>query len=220
MAFLDDIRLPIDVERGAQSAPTFNTTIISLANGFERRNQNWSLPRQSFDISYGISLKPDLDAVIDLFYAVKGQLDGFRIKDWADFEIGETEGTDDSTRQAVGLTDGSTAIFQIFKTYTAGATAFSRTIKKIVVGTARVWVNDVEITEGGGDSEFSIDNNTGRITIGSTLAAQSGTTVATITEFDVPVRFATDLLNISTEVFHQEAVISLPGIPLIELRIT
>ena len=219
MAFLDDVRLPIDVERGAQSTPMFNTTVITLANGFERRNQNWSLPRQNFDISYGILLKPDLDAVINLFYAVKGQLDGFRIKDWADFEIGQTEGTDDSTRQPIGLTDGANPLFQIFKEYISGVTVFSRTITKIVAGTARVWVNNVEITEGGGADEFAIDNDTGIITLGATLAAQSGTTVAVITEFDVPVRFNTDLLNISTEVFHQEAVISLPSIPLIELRI-
>ncbi len=219
MAFLDDVRLPIDVERGAQSIPMFNTTVITLANGFEKRNQNWSLPRQSFDISYGILLKPDLDAVINLFYAVRGQLDGFRIKDWADFEIGQTEGDDDSTRQSLGLTDGSNALFQIFKEYTVGVTTFNRTINKIVVGTARVWVDNVEITEGGGAGEFAIDNDTGIITLGSTLAAQSSTIVAVITEFDVPVRFATDLLNISTEVFHQEAVITLPSIPLIELRI-
>ena len=219
MAFLDDIRLPIDVERGAKSSPMFNTTLITLANGFERRNQNWSLPRQNFDISYGISLKPDLDAVIDMFYAVKGMLDGFRMKDWADFEIGETEGTDDTTRQTIGLTDTSNATFQIFKEYIAGITTFSRTIKKIVVGTLRVWVNNVEVFEGGGGSQFAIDNDTGIITLGATLVAQSATPVAVITEFDVPVRFNTDLLNINTEVFHQEAVINLPGIPLIELRI-
>ena len=219
MAFREDIRLPIDVERGAQSAPTFSTTIIVLANGFERRNQNWSLPRQSFDISYGISLKPDLDAVIDTFYAVKGQLDGFRFKDWADFEIGDSFGADDTTRQLIGNTDGSTAIFQIFKEYTSGATTFNRTINKPVATTVRIWVNNVEIVEGAGVSEFAVDTTTGVVTLGSTLAAQSGTQVEVITEFDNPVRFNTDLLNISTEVFHQEAVISLPGIPLIELRL-
>ncbi len=219
MTFREDVRLPVDIERGAQSTPTFSTTVIELANGFEKRNQNWSLPRLVFDISYGISLKPDLDAVIDTFYAIKGQLDSFRFKDWADFEIGDSLGGTASTRQFIGSTNGALTTFQMFKTYVSGAVAtFNRTVIKPVAGTTRVWVNDVEITEGGGSSEFAVDTATGIITLGATLAAQSGTDVAVITEFDVPVRFATDLLNITTEVFHQEAVIGLPGIPLVELR--
>lgn len=219
MAFNEDIRLPEDVERGAQSAPTFNTTVITLANGFERRNQNWSLPRQSFDISYGISLKPQLDAVINTFYAVKGQFDGFRFKDWSDFEIGDSFGEDDTTRQQIGTTDTTTNTFQIYKRYAAGAVSFNRVITKPVAGTVRLWVNSVEITLGAGASQFQVNTTTGVVTIGSTLAAQSGTAVEVICEFDVPVRFNTDLLNISTEVFHEEAVINLPGIPLIELRV-
>lgn len=220
MTFREDVRLPTDIERGASSTPTFSTTVVELSNGFEKRNQNWSLPRLTFDISYGISLKPDLDAVIDTFYATKGQLDSFRFKDWSDFEVGDALGGIASTRQFIGLTDGSLATFQIFKTYARGAVAtFNRNILKPVSGTVRLWVNDVEITEGGGVGEFAVDTTTGITTLGSTLAAQSGTDVAIIVEFDVPVRFASDLLNITTEVFHNEAVLALPGIPLVEMRI-
>lgn len=42
--------------------------------------------------------------------------------------------------------------------------------------------------------------------------------VAVMTEFDIPVRFDTDDLGITTEVFAQEAVIEIPQINLIETR--
>jgi uncharacterized protein (TIGR02217 family) len=81
-------------------------------------------------------------------------------------------------------------------------------------------MNNVSIVEGAGVSEFTVNNNTGVITLGSTLAAQSGTEVEVICEFDVPVRFDTDELDITATVFTQdEAVINIPSIPIIEIRV-
>jgi len=216
--FNDGIRLPTDVERGASGGPGFNTSVIVLSSGFERRNKNWEETRGRWNISYGISTAPLLEGVIDTFYVVQGMADGFRFKDFSDFRIGKT--TDITTRQNIGTTDGTDATYQIFKRYTRGAVNFDRTITKVVASTARVWVNAVEITEGGGAGEFAINNNTGVVTIGSTLAAQSGTAVEVICEFDVPVRFASDNLNITTTVFTlDEAVINLPAINIMEVRI-
>ena len=220
MAFFDDIRLPIDVERGASGGPGFNTTIRALISGFEKRNKNWSVTRGRWDIGYGIITKPSLDGVINTFYAVNGMADGFRFKDWSDFQIGDTITPDITTRQLIGTTDGSTAIYQIFKKYTRGSTSFDRNITKVVAGTARTWVNNIEITEGAGAGEFTIDNNTGLVTLGSTLAAQSGTEVEELCEFDVPVRFNQDQLEINVEgIFSKDSVISIPSIDIIEIRI-
>lgn len=220
MAFFDDIRLPIDVERGASGGPGFNTTIRALTNGFEKRNRNWSVARGRWDVGYGIDNKADLEGVINTFYAVNGMADGFRFKDWSDFQIGDNITPDVTTRQLIGTTDTVTANFQIFKRYTRGSTFFDRTINKIVVGTARLWVNNVEITEGAGAGEFTIDNDTGIITLGSTLVAQSGTEVEILCEFDVPVRFNTDQLEINVEgFFNIDSVISIPSIDIIEIRV-
>ena len=41
MAFNDDIRLPDDVERGANGGPGFITSVIALKSGFDRRNKDW-----------------------------------------------------------------------------------------------------------------------------------------------------------------------------------
>jgi len=217
-AFNDDIRIPDSVERGANGGPGFNTSLIPLTSGFERRNKNWEESRGRWNIAYGITTADQLEGVIDTFYVVNGMADGFRFKDWSGFRVGNP--TDLTTRQLIGTTDGTTATFQTFRRYTRGAATFDREITKIVVGTYRLWEDNVEITEGGGAGEFAIDNDTGIATLGSTLAAKSGTEVEIICEHDVPVRFASDNLNITTTVFHlDEAVINLPAINIIEIRI-
>lgn len=220
MAFYEDVRLPVDVERGARGGPGFRTTILPLTSGFEKRNRNWSQVRGKWNVKYGIDSQPNLQGVIDTFYVVGGMADGFRFKDWADYQIGDTLTPDISTRQLIGLTDTTTTDFQIFKRYTVGAQSFDRIINKPVSGTTKLWVNNVEINEGAGAGEFTIDTTTGIITLGSTLAAQSATEVEVLCQFDVPVRFAADQLEISTELAYQaDAIIQLPNINVVEIRV-
>jgi len=218
MAFVEQ-RLPEDVERGASGGPGFKTTVITLSSGYERRNQDWEKVRGKWDIGYGLTRKSQIEAVINHFYAMRGQLTGFRFKDWSDFQIGDSLGGDATTRQSIGLTDGTNATFQIFKRYSVAAYFFDREITKPVSGTVRVWVNDIERVEGAGADQFQVDTTTGIITIGSTLAALNGPAVEVICEFDVPVRFESDSLDITTEVFSDEAAISMPRINVQEIRV-
>lgn len=206
MAF-HEVRLSDDVERGAEGGPQFNTTIVELMSGFERRNINWSQTRGEWDVGYGIDGRTLFESVLQFFYAREGRAHGFRFKDWSDFEL---------DRQSIGLTDGANPTFQIFKRYTSGSIDFDRTIKKIVTGTELVWVNSVAIVEGAGVSEYQLDDDTGIITLGSTLAATSGEDVEVQCEFDVPVRFDTDQLRISMANFDAGAV---PQIPIVEIRV-
>lgn len=209
MAF-HDVQLPDDIERGAQGGPRFKTTILTLVGGAEQRNIDWQQTRAAYDISYGIVDADDVDAGYDLvrefYYARKGRGHSFRFKDWTDFEM---------DRQIIGATDGSLAIFQIFKRYTSGGFDHDRTLEKIVSGSLSVWVNNAAITEGAGASEYQVDLLTGIITIGSTLAAQSGTDVEALTEFDVPVRFADDAMDVAAML---ATVGNIPAIPLIEVK--
>ena len=206
MAF-DNIRLPDDIERGAQGGPRFRTTVITLSSGFERRNRDWEQTRGAWDIGYGLQRKDQFDDVIAFFYARNGRARGFRFKDWLDFEL---------ARQAIGTTDGSNAAFQIFRRYTSGTVTFDRLLTKPVAGTVLVWVNGVAITLGAGVDEFQVDTTTGIITLGATLAAQTGTTVESQCEFDVPVRFDTDALDLVADT---EVAATLPQIPIIEVRV-
>lgn len=212
MAF-HETRLPEDVERGAQGGPGFNTTIITLSSGFERRNINWEHARQRWDIGYGVLERDgsvnerDFQEVLAFFYAREGRAHGFRFKDWADFEL---------ARQVIGQTDGSTEDFQVFKRYTSGATNYDRDLTKLVASSLTVWVDNTEISEGTGNSQYEVNLDTGVISLGSTLAAQSGTDIEIECEFDVPVRFDIDQLDLNV-IWYNAA--SVPNIPVVEIRV-
>lgn len=211
MAF-HEVRLPEEVEKGAVGGPKFKTTVSPLASGHERRNIDWEKVRGQWDISYGITSKDntltsDFPSVVEFFYARQGRAHGFRFKDWTDFEL---------ARQNIGTTDGSDATYQAFKRYSSGGVDYDRDLNKLVSTTVQVWVNNVSIVEGAGAGEFTVNLNTGVVTLGSTLAAQSGTAVELKTEFDVPVRFDSDEMDV-TAAIHSAASINRIGI--IEVRI-
>lgn len=205
MAF-DSVRLPDFVERGASGGPRFKTTVLTLSSGFERRNSDWSQTRGEWDVGYGIQSVKPLREVINFFYARNGRARAFRFKDWTDYQL---------ERQSIGQTDTTTNTFQVFRRYESGAVGFNRILTKIVAGTVSVWVNDVAINEGPGADEYQIDVETGIVTLGGTLSGQDGTEVEVACEFDVPVRFANDALDITADLAD---VVGILQIPIIEIR--
>jgi uncharacterized protein (TIGR02217 family) len=191
MAF-HNAQLPSDIERGAQGGPRFKTTILILGGGLEKRNIDWATTRAEYDISYGIESKADYSDVIEFFYARQGRAHSFRFKDWADFEI---------TAQNVMTTDGSTSTVSMFKRYSSGG----------VNSVSQTVVYDTSPAA----TEVAINTTTGLITLGSTHAATSGQAVDITGEFDVPVRFDTDALDVNVETFDAG---SMPQLTLVEVK--
>jgi uncharacterized protein (TIGR02217 family) len=229
MAF-HEVRLSEDIERGATGGPEFRTRVLLLESGFEQRNIDWSVSRGSWDIGYGIMLMDDdqacasLHEIRDFFYARQGRAHGFRFKDWSDFEIGDPSDAF-NTRQLIGLGDDATTAFQSFARYTSGGVTYDRTTKKLVTGTVRAWMDTTELTLVGGApaaGQFAVDVDTGIITTGDVFASTGGTgpggeeVLSIVAEFDTPVRFDDDKLDISVVNFN---VGSIPRIPIIEIRI-
>jgi uncharacterized protein (TIGR02217 family) len=204
MAF-HDIRLPEDVERGASGGPRFKTTIMVLGGGHEKRNIDWSQARAEYDVGYGIESKQDFTDVIEFFYARQGAAHSFRFKDWADFTIGAPG---DPVQFATG--DGTTTIFQARKPYSSGGITYYRDLTKLVSGTLEVYVNDVLQVAG---TDYTVDLLTGIITF--TSAPSNTHSIKMFVEFDIPVRFAQDHLDISMETFDAG---SIPSIRIIEVR--
>jgi len=205
MAF-HDVRLLEDIERGAQGGPRFKTGIIILSSGFEKRNIEFEETRGFWDVGYGIQTKTDFTGVMEFFYARQGRANSFRFKDFSDFEIGN-DSTD--TPQTIGIGDTSTTDFQISRLYSSGGFDFNRTVTKIVATpTPRVFLDAAE--QGAG---FTINLLTGIVTF--SVAPGAGVLVRIICEFDVPVRFDTDALDIN--LLHFDAG-SIPKIPVIEVR--
>jgi len=197
-----DARLPDDVERGAQGGPGFKTTVVTLKSGSEKRNQDWSQSRGSWDISYGIQSKVDFTRVLKFFYARKGRAFGFRFKDWSDFEV---------ARQQFATADGADLTFQLTATYEDDdGYSYTRTITKPVEGTVSIWRNNVLLTE---TTHYSINYNTGVVTF--VTPGTNGHVIEWAGEFDVPVRFERDSFDITLQHFDAGAI---PTLQILELR--
>ena len=207
MAF-HEIRFPDNISRGARGGPERRTQIVELASGDEERNASWSNSRRRYDAAYGIRRADDLAAVVAFFEARNGRLYGFRWKDWGDYKSCLPSGTPAATDQAIGIGDGATIIFQLVKAYTSGAQTWTRTITKPVTETVTVALDGIAQASG-----WSVDTITGLVIFAT--APASGAIVTAGFEFDVPVRFDTDRLDVTHDL---ERLGSITSIPLIEVR--
>ena len=207
MAF-HEVRFPDNISRGARGGPERRTQIVELASGDEERNASWANSRRRYDVAYGIRRADDLAAVVAFFEARNGRLHGFRYKDWADYKSSLPSQAITSTDQQIGTGTGSQQTFQLVKRYTSGAQTWVRTIAKPVAGTVRVALGMVEQMSG-----WTVDTTTCVVTF--TTAPAGGVIVRAGFEFDVPVRFDSDTLDVTLDF---ERLGSITSIPLLEIR--
>ena len=206
MAF-HKIRFPDNISRGARGGPERRTQIVELASGDEERNASWANSRRRYDAAYGVRRADDLATVVAFFEARNGRLYGFRWKDWGDYKSCLPSGTPAATDQSIGTGDGTTTGFQLKKAYASGAQTWSRTIAKPVAGTVTVAVDGVMQASG-----WSVDTSTGLVSFDA--APASGASITAGFEFDVPVRFDTDRLDVTHDI---ERLGSITSIPLIQV---
>jgi len=207
MAF-HEVRFPDNISRGARGGPRRLTQVIELASGDEERNGSWANSRRVYDVSYGIRNANDLDSVVHFFESRMGRLYGFRFKDWLDYKSCKPMQISLPMDQVIGTGDGSQTQFQLVKVYASGAQSWTRTITKPVADTVRVALAGVEQASG-----WSVSTSTGIVTFSA--APGVGVTVTAGFQFDVPVRFDTDQLDVTLDI---ERLGSIPSIPLIEVR--
>ena len=203
MAF-HDVRLPEEVEKGAQGGPRFKTTVMLLGGGAEKRNIEWERIKGAWDVGYGIESKSIFSLVLDFFYVRRGRAHSFRFKDWSDYQMGTT-----GNPVVFNTGDSSTTVFQLKKRYTSGAYTFDREISKIVAGTLEVYVNGVLQTI---TTHYTVDLLTGLITF---VSAPGVVDIAAVCEFDVPVRFDTDAIDVTLETFDAGMI---PQFPIVEVK--
>lgn len=205
----DEVRFPDNIGRGARGGPERRTRVVELASGREERNAVWADSRRRYDISYGIRRADDLAAVIAFFEARNGRLRGFRFKDWADYRSCAPSGTPAALDQPIGTGSGSATTFQLSKRYTSGSRTWVRPITKPVAGTVLIALGAIVQPSG-----WSVDPTTGIVTFGT--APAPGVAVTAGFEFDVPVRFDTDNLDVTLDF---ERLGTIQSIPLIEVRL-
>lgn len=208
-----EIRFPTAISRGATGGPERRTDVVALGSGHEERNSRWADSRRTYNAGYGVKSLDDLHAVIAFFEERRGRLYGFRWKDHADWRSGPPSTPPSSLDQHLGDGDGETAVFPLVKRYGTLHAPWLRRIVKPVAGTVLVAVDGVlQIT----DEDYVVDISSGTITFQPSHIPATSAVISAGFEFDVPVRFDTDKLEVSLQGFSHGAI---PSIPVVEIRI-
>lgn len=198
MSFVE-VQFPSDISFGATGGATFSTDVITVFSGREQRAINWSEARGRWNVAHGVKTRAQFDALIAFFRARKGRAVGFRFKDWSDFTV---------TGGVIGTGDGSTTQFQLIKQYVSGGVTVPRDITKPVDGTITIYEDATP------SLSVAIDTTTGIVTFNT--APANGVAITADFEFDVPVRFDTDQLDITMDT---DQLASWNSIPVTEIRV-
>lgn len=200
----DDVTFPIAIGSEASVVPGFSTNIVTSASGHEYRNANWAQARLRFDAGPGIRSEAEMQELISFFRARRGPGVAFRFRDPFDHSSNGMTGVPGAADQPLGKGDGERVSFELVKYYGDGET---RRITRPTPGSVRLSINGMEQVGG-----WALDP-LGIVRLDTPPA--SGAVVAAGYEFDVPVRFAEDRLEINRATFLAGEA---PSVPLIEVR--
>lgn len=206
-----EVRFPANLSFGSVGGPERRTDVVTLANGFEERNTPWAHSRRRYDAGMGMRSLDDIELMIAFFEARKGQLYGFRWKDWSDYKTCKASAAIGFEDQLIAYGDGETTVFQLNKNYTSGETTYVRPIKKPVFSTVKLGIGGQEAFE---VIDWEVDTLTGLVTFGTPPG--EGAPITAGFEFDVPVRFDTDSISTSVASFQAGEV---PNVPVVEVRV-
>ena len=191
MAF-HDVRLDPQISHGAKGGPSWRTTVITTGSGFESRNSEWARPKAKWDVSHILESAQKRADLLAFFHARRGSAHGFRFKDWIDYYVGMgfPNGVIEYTGyQQFATGNGSATTFQLTKTYSDGGGSFVRKITRPVSGTVKIYVGGVLQASG-----VTINYSTGVVTFAS--APANAALIQWAGQFDVPVRFMSDEMDI------------------------
>jgi uncharacterized protein (TIGR02217 family) len=211
MPAFHETRFPVEIAIRSRGGPERRTEIVTLASGREERNSRWAHARRRYDAGYGLRSLADLSAVIAFFEERRGRLYGFRFRDRTDFRSSLSGAPPQAGDQVLGTGDGTRRDFALIKTYGLNFAPYQRPITKPVAGSVLLKVGAVLAVAG---TDYDVDTVTGLVSFRAGKAPATGAAVTGGFEFDVPVRFDTDRLEINLAAFNAGDI---PAIPLIEI---
>ncbi len=177
-----NVRFPPRISYGAVGGPRFSTTVQILNSGHEQRNMNWAQARREYSVDISPSRGEEWEQILSFFHARRGRAYAFRLKDFSDFRLKDGP---------VGAGDGARQDYQIVKIYkddSNSAPSYTRNLTKIVPGSVTVYLDGVAQF-----GNWSVDELTGIVHF--TAAPALDAVISVRCEFDVPVRFDTDLME-------------------------
>jgi uncharacterized protein (TIGR02217 family) len=213
MTEFHEVLFPLDISLKSGGGPERNTDIVKLASGREERNSRWRHSRRRYDAGYGIKTFAALATVVAFFEERRGRLYGFRWRDRLDHASAAPGTAVGPFDQSLGSGDGATAAFALTKRYGDVHAPYLRPIAKPVANSVRVAVAGVEVADA---VAFTCDATTGVVTFLPGHVPAAGAAVTAGFQFDVPVRFDSDYLEVDYSAFAAGVI---PKIPLVEIRV-
>ncbi len=209
MSAFHEVLLPLPFALGASGGPERRVDIVTLGSGRENRNTPWAHGRRRYDIGGAVRTLDQLHDLIAFFEARRGRLHGFRFRDPFDNKSCAPSQIPAATNQSLGSGTGTQTLFQLQKSYGAGVEAYLRPITKPVAGSVSIAVNGVALAPAG----FSVDTVTGQITL--TTPPANGAAITAGFQFDTPVRFDIERLDLSIDAFGAGRAISAPLVEIV-----
>lgn len=206
MSAFHEVNFPFSLALGAVGGPERRTEIIQLASGREARNTPWCDSRRHWDAGPGLRSLDDLHRLTAFYEARRGPLHGFRFRDPLDHRSCDPSRPPRASDQRLGEGDGALTRFALIKAYESGGSVWERPIRKPILASLVVAVDGLPVV-----AEF--DEASGEIVLA--VPPVPGQAVTAGFQFDCPVRFASDRLEISLD--HVGA--GTASIPLVELRL-
>ena len=209
MSNFHDVSFPFSLAFGASGGPSRRTDITQLASGREHRNTPHAASRRRYNAGAGIKTIDELHDLIAFFEARLGQLYSFRFRDPLDYKSCKPSATISATDQRLGTGDGERSKFPLIKTYEDAGGSYSRAITLPVKNNLVIALNGSPVLS----QDVTFDTQSAEVFF--TTPPQSEVIITAGFEFDVPVRFDTNQLDIALEAFDAGQLIN---IPLIEVK--
>lgn len=195
----NETRLLDVVQYGTTFETAFNTRIVRLRSGHERRNADWEYPMGQYSVLYDHLRDEHHKAVVSAHMASMGRLIPFRFKDWSDY-VAENE--------FLVVADGTQQTVQLTRSYTFGPLTYSKPVVKPVADTVVIFSDDTPIPA-------QVDGATGLVT----FTADPGSQISWDGEYDKPVRFESDKLALESKSWSDNGLMLRSNVDLVEIRL-
>lgn len=168
---------------------SFNTIVLENSAQEEMRVPNHTEYRFACDVGEMIlredEYRQHYTYLKDFFEARKGKYEGFRFKNWADYRVESKQITANLSTDGI-LVQTAPLTYQIVKRYALDGQATYKTIRKVVPGKWKVFLDGVELTDG-----VTVNVNTGEVVFESEPVG----TLSVECEYDLPCRFDVDAFS-------------------------
>lgn len=179
------------------SSPRFNTSIATAFSGAESRNRHWQHPLHRYKLPEAIREQATYETVHDHWLVMGGPEKTWPFRDPMDFasvalDRPNVEPALSRFDQSIGVGDGFTRTFQLYKTYTRGSVTYTRPIYLPITTTVLMGVGGTTpaLAPGGPYTVTGISRPGGIVTFD--IAPQAGLVLSAGFLFDVQVRFEGD----------------------------